>query len=177
MTSSPKSHWEWLEETEALFTRLEAEPGWTQMRSTKTDHQTKYLFSRAVTENGPIIHFALFLHEKDGKLRGLCQFGEDANSFMKGSVHGGAIATMHDTTTGVLAMNMGTKKMYTGYLNTTFLRPIRVRSTVLMEAVIDKVDGNKTFLKGYLKSPDEKTVYSECTALYVNADKAAGSNM
>ncbi|XP_022111201.1 acyl-coenzyme A thioesterase THEM4-like [Acanthaster planci] len=172
MASSPKSHWEWLEETEALFTRLEAEPGWTQMRSSKTDHQTKHVFSRAVTENGPIIHFGVFLHENDGKLRGLCQFGEDANSYMKGLVHGGAIATMHDTTTGVLAMNMGAKLMYTRYLNTTFLR-----TTVLMEAVIDKVDGNKTFLKGYLKSPDEKTVYSECTALYVNADKAAGSNM
>ena len=38
------------------------------------------------------------------------------------SVHGGAIATMHDTTTGVLATKMGTKKMYTGYLNTNFLR-------------------------------------------------------
>ena len=84
MTSPGKSHWEWLEETESLFSRLEAEPGWTQMRSSKTDHQMKYLYSRAVTENGPVIHFAMFLHEQDGKLRGLCQFGEDANGFIKG---------------------------------------------------------------------------------------------
>ncbi|XP_038078637.1 acyl-coenzyme A thioesterase THEM4-like [Patiria miniata] len=177
MTSSSKSHWDWLPETEELFSKLEAEPGWSQMRSTKTDKQMKYLYSRVVTENGPVIHFALFLHDKDGKLRGLCQFGEDANGLIKGAVHGGAIATMHDTTTGVLATDLGKKKMYTGYLNTTFKRPTPVRSAVLMEAVIDKVEGNKTFLKGYLKSPDEQVVYSECTALYITAEKPSGSNM
>ncbi|XP_038078631.1 acyl-coenzyme A thioesterase THEM4-like isoform X2 [Patiria miniata] len=167
---STASQDDWLPETQELFLKLEAEKGWTQMKRTDADHQTlDHTFTRIRTAKGQAFHFAIFLYEGERKLRGLCQFSDETNGLLRGWVHAGAIATMHDSTTAVLATNMGTKLAFTAYIHINFMRPIPVRSPILMEAKIEKMEGKKMFLTSSLKSLDETTVYSDCRALWIDA--------
>ncbi|XP_038078629.1 acyl-coenzyme A thioesterase THEM4-like isoform X2 [Patiria miniata] len=167
---STASQDDWLPETQELFLKLEAEKGWTLMKRTDADHQTlDHTFTRIRTAKGQAFHFAIFLYEGERKLRGVCQFSDETNGLLRGWVHAGAIATMHDSTTAVLATNMGAKLAFTAYIHINFMRPIPVRSPILMEAKIEKMEGKKMFLTSSLKSQDETMVYSDCRALWIDA--------
>ena len=82
-TATAKSSWNnWLPETEDVYRRLKdmaEQDGWIQVRNTNTDPKHhRFLFSRVTTENGPVIHYAMFVHEEEKKLCGVCQFGDEA---------------------------------------------------------------------------------------------------
>ncbi|XP_022103655.1 acyl-coenzyme A thioesterase THEM4-like isoform X2 [Acanthaster planci] len=160
----------WLPETEALYSQLRAQAeksGWEQVRNTSTDSKPFPQFPRVMTKNGPVIHYAIFVSKEEKKLIGVCQFGVEAQG-PKGLVHGGASATMHDVITAHLSLKAVSEKVLTASLTVDFKRPTLMRSAMLMEANIDKIEGSKIFLRSYLKSPDGATVYSSCSALYVN---------
>ncbi|XP_022111205.1 acyl-coenzyme A thioesterase THEM4-like [Acanthaster planci] len=163
----------WLPETEELYTRLRAlaeRGGWVQIWNTKINLMPpQYAFSSVITENGRVLHHALFVQEEEKSLMGVCQFGEEAQGLV-GVAHGGATATMHDGTTGVLADRVLGKAIVTASLAVNFKRPTPLRSPILIVAHVDKIEGKKVFLKSYMKSPDGATVYSDCTVLYVNIE-------
>ncbi|XP_038078939.1 uncharacterized protein LOC119746203 [Patiria miniata] len=160
---------EWLPETDELYSRLRAQAdrdGWVQVRNTTTDPRPSRYFSRVATENGPVMQYAMFLQKDERKLMGVCQFGEEAQG-PQGFTQGGASATIHDVITGLLSQEVYAKFTVTASLTVNFKRPTPLRSAVLMEANVDKIEGRKVFLKSCLKSPDGATLYSDCTALYI----------
>ncbi|XP_022111203.1 acyl-coenzyme A thioesterase THEM4-like [Acanthaster planci] len=166
-------HNTWLPETEEVYTRLLARAerdGWVQIRNTHTDPKpSRYRYMIVVTENGPVIHHALFIQRAEKKLMGVCQFSEDARG-PQVSAHGGATATVHDTVTGALSSRVLGTATATASLTVNYKRPTPLRSPILIEAHVDKIEGKKIFLKSYMKSPDGGTVYSDCTVLYVNIE-------
>ncbi|XP_022111204.1 acyl-coenzyme A thioesterase THEM4-like [Acanthaster planci] len=171
ITSSAQNTW--LPETEEVYTRLLARAerdGWVPIWNSNRDPAPpEYLFSRVTTENGLVIHHAMFIQEEEKKLMGVCQFGEEAQG-PKGLAHGGAIATMHDDVTGELTGRVVGMAILTASLTINFKRPTPLRSPVLIEAHVDKIEGKKIFLKSCMKSPDGGTVYSDGMVLYVNIE-------
>ncbi|XP_038079087.1 acyl-coenzyme A thioesterase THEM4-like [Patiria miniata] len=164
---------DWLPETEQLYSRLRAQAdrdGWVQVRNTTTDPRpSRSVFSRIATANGPVMQYALFLQKDERKLMGVCQFGEEAQG-PPGFAHGGALATMHDAITGVLVDKSMEKPIVTASLTTNYRRPTPLMTAVQMEAHVDKIEGKRIYTKSSFKSPDGATLYSDCSALFVNIE-------
>ncbi|XP_077628740.1 LOW QUALITY PROTEIN: acyl-coenzyme A thioesterase THEM4 [Crocuta crocuta] len=85
-----------------------------------------------------------------------------------GFLHGGAIATMIDSTFAICSHSRGI--VMTASLNINFKRPIPLYSVVVINSQVDKVEGRKLFLSCNVQSVDEKTLYSEATSLFVKLD-------
>ncbi|XP_047373739.1 acyl-coenzyme A thioesterase THEM4 [Sciurus carolinensis] len=86
-----------------------------------------------------------------------------------GFVHGGAIATMIDSTTGMCAFRAGGIVM-TANLNINFKSPIPLCSVVVIDSQLDKVEGRKVFVSCNVRSVDKKTLHSEATGLFIKLD-------
>ena len=74
---------DWLPETEEVYCRLKSmameQDGWTESTNTNSGIKPKReLFTRVETDDGPVIHYALFIHEREMRLCGVCQFGLQA---------------------------------------------------------------------------------------------------
>ena len=57
--------------------------------------------------------------------------------------------------------------MKVGPLNFTCFSGIPLGTTALVTSKVDEVDGRKVLLSSAITSPDEKTVYSDSTALFL----------
>ncbi|KAH7124589.1 HotDog domain-containing protein [Dactylonectria macrodidyma] len=89
-----------------------------------------------------------------------------------GVCHGGIVATILDEVTSMLfpinkshgAISEGAAMM--GYLNTRFLRPVKVPASYLCRAWVNKVEGRKYFLQGMIEDGDGMIV-ARAEALYI----------
>ncbi|KAL1764030.1 acyl-coenzyme A thioesterase THEM4, partial [Sigmodon hispidus] len=74
-------------------------------------------------------------------------------------VHGGAIATIIDITTGMCALAEGI--IMTAKLNVNYKKPIPLCSVMMVNSQLSKTEGRKLFVSCTIQSVDEKTLYTE----------------
>uniref|UniRef100_A0A673TXH9 Acyl-coenzyme A thioesterase THEM4 n=1 Tax=Suricata suricatta TaxID=37032 RepID=A0A673TXH9_SURSU len=113
-------------------------------------------------EEGLGFEYAMFHNHAED--RTVCIF--QGGPYLQGApgfLHGGAIATMIDSTLGMTALIAGGIVM-TANLNINFKRPIPLCSVVVINSQVDKVEGRKLFLSCNIRSVDEQTLYSEATS-------------
>nr|XP_035974672.1 acyl-coenzyme A thioesterase THEM4 [Halichoerus grypus] len=125
------------------------------------------LFPRSL-EEGLGFEYAMFHNHVEN--RTVCIF--QGGPYLQGApgfLHGGAIATMIDSTLGMCALTAEGVVM-TANLNINFRRPIPLCSVVVINSQLDKVEGRKLFVSCNVRSVDEKTLYSEATSLFVKLD-------
>ncbi|XP_077012098.1 acyl-coenzyme A thioesterase THEM4 [Tamandua tetradactyla] len=125
------------------------------------------LFTRSF-EDGLGFEYVMF-HNEDEK-RTVCLFqGGPYLQGVPGFLHGGAIATMIDTTLGMCVFAAEGVAM-TANLNINYRRPIPICSVVVINSQIDKVEERKISVSCSIQSSDEKTIYSEATGVFVKLD-------
>lgn len=125
------------------------------------------LFTRSVREPGAAFEYVLFVNKEEQKCVCIMQAGHLLEG-PPGHVHGGAIATMIDTVTGCLASLSGA--VMTANLNINYRSPIQLGSTVVMESIVDKREGRKTFISCKVTNPDGTKLHTEATALFLSID-------
>ncbi|XP_044095201.1 acyl-coenzyme A thioesterase THEM4 isoform X5 [Neovison vison] len=118
------------------------------------------LFPRSL-EEGLGFEYAMFHNHVENRTACILQGGPYLQG-IPGFLHGGAIATMIDSTVGMCAVLTGGAVM-TANLNINFRRPIPLCSVVVINSQLDKIEGRKLFVSCNVQSVDEKTLYSEAT--------------
>uniref|UniRef100_A0A8C3QHB7 Acyl-coenzyme A thioesterase THEM4 n=1 Tax=Cyanoderma ruficeps TaxID=181631 RepID=A0A8C3QHB7_9PASS len=119
------------------------------------------LFPRAIEGDGDGFEFAMFLNVPKGRLRCLCQPGPFLEGH-PGLAHGGAIATLVDTSLGTLALAVA-GRVVTANLSIDYLAPVPLRSVLLLEASLQRRQGRKLFLGCDLRDPDGDTLHARAT--------------
>ncbi|XP_057564407.1 acyl-coenzyme A thioesterase THEM4 [Hippopotamus amphibius kiboko] len=125
------------------------------------------IFTRSYEEG---LGFEYVMFDNENEKRTVCFF--QGGPYLQGTpgfLHGGAIATMIDTTVGVSAA-VREGLVMTANLNISFKRPIPLYSTVVITTQLDKTEGRKLFLSCNIRSVDEKTLYSEATSIFIKLD-------
>lgn len=90
-----------------------------------------------------------------------------------GYAHGGFVCTILDEITGLLcSLNrargaMDRRPAMTGYLNTRFLKPVKVPGTVLARARVTRTEGRKSWVEGWLED-ESGEVLAKAEAIFVN---------
>ena len=84
----------------------------------------------------------------------------------EGSVHNGAIVTIHDAVIGTVSHRVCGISV-TAYIDTNFLCPIPIETSTLVTSRVDSVDGRKIKLSSQIMNMDEKILYSESTSLFI----------
>ncbi|XP_032123452.1 acyl-coenzyme A thioesterase THEM4 isoform X2 [Sapajus apella] len=125
------------------------------------------LFTRSFDE-GLGFEYVMFYSDVEKRMVCLFQGGPHLEG-APGFLHGGAIATIVDTTTGTCAVITGGVVM-TANLNINYKRPVPLCSVVVINCQLDKVEGRKIFISCSVQSVDEKTLYSEATSLFVKLE-------
>lgn len=109
------------------------------------------------------------------ELSGLITLGPDVAGH-GGIAHGGLILTLLDEVSGELGiMNclsgaISYPLVVTGYLNTKFIRPVPVPSTVFMRSWMERVEGRKFFF-GVVIEDCEGVALASADALFVGMEK------
>ncbi|XP_005541902.3 acyl-coenzyme A thioesterase THEM4 isoform X1 [Macaca fascicularis] len=125
------------------------------------------LFTRSF-DDGLGFEYVMFYSDVEKRMVCLFQGGPYLEG-PPGFVHGGAIATMIDSTVGMCALMAG-GVVVTANLNINYKRPIPLCSVVMINSQLDKVEGRKFFVSCNVQSVDEKTLYSEATNAEVEAN-------
>lgn len=125
------------------------------------------LFTRSF-EDGLGFEYVMFCNDVEKRVLCFLQVGLHLQG-TPGFIHGGAIATIIDSTTGTCAFRAAGIVM-TANLNINFKRPIPLCSVVVVDSQLDKVEGRKLFVSCNVRSVDEKTLHSEATALFIKLD-------
>lgn len=125
------------------------------------------LFTRSYEEGLGFEHVMFY---NDAEKRIICLFqGGPYLQGVPGFLHGGAIATMIDTSVGMCAMMAGGIVM-TANLTINYKRPIPLCSVVVINSQLDKVERRKLFVSCNVQSVDEKTLYTQATSLLIKLD-------
>ncbi|XP_034554345.1 acyl-coenzyme A thioesterase THEM4 isoform X1 [Notolabrus celidotus] len=125
------------------------------------------LFTRNINEPGAGFEYVLFVNREEQKCVGIWQCGHLLEG-PPGHVHGGAIATMIDTVTGCVASLTGA--VMTANLNINYRSPIQLGTTVVIETVVEKIEGRKKFILCKVTSPDGTKLHTDATALFLSID-------
>ncbi|XP_005357083.1 acyl-coenzyme A thioesterase THEM4 [Microtus ochrogaster] len=123
-------------------------------------------FSRSL-EEGLGFEYVMFYNKVEKKMVCLFQGGLHLQG-VPGFVHGGAIATIIDVTTGMCAIAEGIAM--TANLNIDYKKPIPLCSVVVVTSQLSKTEGRKLFISCTVQSVDEKTLYTQATALFIKLD-------
>ncbi|XP_058862167.1 acyl-coenzyme A thioesterase THEM4-like isoform X1 [Acipenser ruthenus] len=127
---------------------------------------TARLFTRNLEEEGAGFEYTVFANKAER--RAVCLF--QAGPLLEGPpghVHGGAIATIIDSATGICATYL-TGFVMTANLNINYRNPIPLGSVVLVECELDRTEGRKTFVSCRITSADGSKLHAEATALFVS---------
>jgi hypothetical protein len=81
-----------------------------------------------------------------------------------GHIHGGYVAAIFDQFLGMAQM-MGKSPGMTGTLGVRYLRPTPLNTELRLRAVLDRVDGRKTFMTATMHAGE--TLTATCEALFV----------
>uniref|UniRef100_A0A2K6AR81 Acyl-coenzyme A thioesterase THEM4 n=1 Tax=Macaca nemestrina TaxID=9545 RepID=A0A2K6AR81_MACNE len=127
------------------------------------------LFTRSF-DDGLGFEYVMFYSEVEKRMVCLFQGGPYLEG-PPGFVHGGAIATMIDSTVGMCALMAG-GVIVTANLNINYKRPIPLCSVVMINSQLDKVEGRKCFVSCNVQSVDEQTLYSEATSIFIKLNPA-----
>ncbi|XP_051054910.1 acyl-coenzyme A thioesterase THEM4 [Phodopus roborovskii] len=134
---------------------------------TKEEQMSKaQQFSRSF-EEGLGFEYVMFYNKVEKRTVCLFQAGLHLQG-VPGYVHGGAIATIVDITTGMCALAEGIAM--TANLNIDYKKPIPLCSVVVVNCQISKTEGRKLFVSCSIQSVDEKTLHTEATALFIKLD-------
>ncbi|XP_030921467.1 acyl-coenzyme A thioesterase THEM4-like [Geospiza fortis] len=131
------------------------------------DRDTR-LFPRAIEGDGDGFEFVTFLSVPKGRLRCLCQLGPFLEGH-PGLAHGGAIATLIDTSLGTLALAVA-GRVVTANLSIDYLAPVPLRSVLLLEAFLQRRQGRKLFLGCDLWDAEGTTLHAKATGLFIQQD-------
>ncbi|XP_014748916.1 PREDICTED: acyl-coenzyme A thioesterase THEM4 [Sturnus vulgaris] len=126
------------------------------------------LFPRAIEGDGDGFEFAMFLNVPKGRLRCLCQPGPFLEGH-PGLTHGGAIATLIDTSLGTLALAVA-GRVVTANLSIDYVAPVPLRSVLLLEASLERREGRKLFLGCDLRDAEGDTLHARATGLFIQQD-------
>ncbi|XP_021052410.1 acyl-coenzyme A thioesterase THEM4 [Mus pahari] len=118
-------------------------------------------------EEGLGFEYVMFYNTVEKRIVCLFQGGLHLQG-VPGFVHGGAIATIIDITTGMCAIAEGVAM--TANLNINYKRPIPLLSVVVVNSQLEKIEGRKLFVSCTIQSIDEKTLHAEATALFIKLD-------
>lgn len=104
-------------------------------------------------------------------LTGLAEFTADAESHA-GFCHGGSMCSIMDDIVGWIAFCVtGSCRPWTGFtvqVNTALTKPVKVNSTLLLQAEITKVERRKVFVFAKLIDPAENNaVHATCEGLVI----------
>ncbi|XP_056331270.1 acyl-coenzyme A thioesterase THEM4 isoform X2 [Danio aesculapii] len=121
------------------------------------------LFTRSVQEEGAAFEYVAFFNKEEKICICLFQPGHLLEG-APGHVHGGAIATMIDTVTGMLAGYLSGPSV-TANLNINYRSPVPLGSVVIIHCALDRIEGRKTFITCRVTSTDESKVYTEANAV------------
>lgn len=134
-------------------------------------NSTQYLFSRTLNTASTIPRL-LFFYDRPSpsmpvtEVRALITLGEDVAGH-KGVCHGGVVMSLLDEVAGELGgvnQMMGTvpphQMLVTAYLNTKFIRPLMVPSTVYGRSWMTKVEGRKYYVEVVIEDENGVAVAS-----------------
>ncbi|XP_023657209.1 acyl-coenzyme A thioesterase THEM4 isoform X2 [Paramormyrops kingsleyae] len=124
------------------------------------------LFTRNTEEQGAAFEYVVFMNKSEKRCVCIFQAGHLLEG-PPGNVHGGAIATIIDTSLGTLAGYLSGIVM-TANLNINYCSPIPLGSVVLIDSVLDKVEGRKTFVSCQVTSSDGSKLHTEATGLFIS---------
>lgn len=119
-------------------------------------------------KDGLGFEYVMFYNDVEQRIVCVFQGGPHLQG-VPGFLHGGAIATMIDSTLGMSAVIAGGSVM-TANLNINFKRPISLCSVVLINSQLDKIEGRKLFFSSNIQSIDEKILHTEATGLFIKLD-------
>lgn len=141
----------------------------TEYRARPRKPRPERLLTRNTEVLGAGFEYAAF--HSGGERRTVCIFqpGPLLEGF-PGLVHGGALAALIDGIAGTCARKVAGRIM-TANLNIDYRSPVSLRSTVLLDAHVAKVEGRKVFTTCRVLSHDEGTVHTDCTALFILVDE------
>ncbi|XP_032938642.1 protein bassoon-like isoform X2 [Catharus ustulatus] len=86
-----------------------------------------------------------------------------------GLTHGGAIATLIDTSLGTLALAVA-GRVVTANLSIDYVAPVPLRSVLLLDASLQRREGRKLFLGCELRDPEGEPLYARATGLFIQQD-------
>ncbi|OXB71076.1 UNVERIFIED_CONTAM: hypothetical protein H355_010456, partial [Colinus virginianus] len=129
------------------------------------------MFLRNVDVEGAGFEYAIFLHASGHRTECLCQLGPYLEGH-HGFAHGGAIATLIDTTVGTCALGAAKTSVMTAKLSINYLVPVPVGAVVVAESCMERHEGRKIFLSCRVRDTKQDTLYAEATALFIQAEDA-----
>ncbi|NXG22676.1 THEM4 thioesterase, partial [Grallaria varia] len=119
------------------------------------------LFLRAIEGTGDGFEYVMFLSVPKRRLRCLCQPGPFLEGH-PGLTHGGAIATLIDSSLGTLALAVA-GRVVTANLSIDYVAPVPLGTVVLVDAHLERQEGRKVFLECHLCSPEGDTLHARAT--------------
>ncbi|KAK2512230.1 Them4 [Columba guinea] len=126
------------------------------------------LFPHAIDGAGAGFEIAMFLNATERRILCLCQTGPYLEG-PPGMTHGGAIATIIDSTMGVCVLRVvGT--VMTANLNIDYLAPVPLGTVLLLDGRIERMEGRKVFLSCHVRAPDGDTLHARATGLFIQLD-------
>ncbi|NWU93957.1 THEM4 thioesterase, partial [Upupa epops] len=126
------------------------------------------LFLRAINDVGAGFEYAMFLNTAERRLLCLFQPGRYLEGH-PGLTHGGAIATIVDTTLGTCALAVA-GRVVTANLSIDYLAPVPLGTVLLVEAHTEWLEGRKMFLSGCVRGADGDTVFARATGLFIQLE-------
>ncbi|KAM8921531.1 acyl-coenzyme A thioesterase THEM4 [Pelodytes ibericus] len=136
-----------------------------ELLGTKRD---KRLFTRNLEQDGLGFEYTMFYNKTLRRMVCLFQPGPYLEG-NPGFTHGGCIATIIDSTAGAgVVYTYGT--VMTANLNINYRNPIPLGHTVIVDTVVDKVEGRKVYSTCQIRSNDDKLLHTEATALFIKVN-------
>ncbi|XP_065672525.1 acyl-coenzyme A thioesterase THEM4-like [Hydra vulgaris] len=117
-------------------------------------------------ENEKVFYGSLYFSVKDQAAKWSVTYGPWSNNGKK-IVHGGAIATHHDSIAAILIEKCFGLKYATASLNINYKSPMAVGSTFLFECKVAKVEGRKIFLENKITNFENNKVVGDASVLYI----------
>uniref|UniRef100_A0A8C5SYJ4 Acyl-coenzyme A thioesterase THEM4 n=1 Tax=Laticauda laticaudata TaxID=8630 RepID=A0A8C5SYJ4_LATLA len=122
-------------------------------------------FLRSIDGEGKGFEYAMFLKPSEKRVVAIFQIGPYLEG-PSGFAHGGAIATILDSTVGASVIYISCR-VVTANLNINYKSPVELGSVVLVDTRVDKIEGRKIFASGEVWSVDGQTLHAEATGLFI----------
>ncbi|XP_077988488.1 acyl-coenzyme A thioesterase THEM4-like [Glandiceps talaboti] len=162
----------WLPESIELFNKLNTlteSKDWQKFTPGDETVLRSRSFIRRMSDPRPgqVFEYAFFYNSREGKLKGVCQFGPLAEG-PPGRAHGGAVATIIDVAAGILANHSrGLLSSFTAKMDINYKSATPLGKALLIEAEFTKEIGRKSWIKCNMKSSDGETLHVESDFLFI----------
>uniref|UniRef100_A0A8C6X303 Acyl-coenzyme A thioesterase THEM4 n=1 Tax=Naja naja TaxID=35670 RepID=A0A8C6X303_NAJNA len=134
-------------------------------RKEELQNRKSRLFLRSIDEEGKGFEYAMFLRPSEKRVVAVFQIGPYLEG-PSGFAHGGAIATILDSTVGASVISVS-RRVVTANLSINYKSPVELGSVVLVDTRVDKIEDRKIFASGEVRSVDGQTLHAEATSLFI----------